>query len=681
MKKLLILCAFFMPFFVSAANTPVVEDFPNSSRIYRRQFSLTAGKQYKFRTFSSGDSVLYLLNSSNVQVAMNNNCGSDCLSTQNSYDSTLTYTPTTTGTYNLVMRNYFSGQVGVTANIKQYIDGTLGTSVSNAPLGGIKQSIPAWDAYSQTSPIVAWRKLYFYYFNTDKNASGGASAASNVLYLVSNNAIVAYDHDAGAGLTSKITKTTGSCSSGCYIYGGAYNAASEGNARLIVDPYTNLGDLDHDGLSDALESVLGTASIMLNGSARDTDGDGLNDYLETLGNENILLPWDGSSPTQRDVFVEVDYFGRTIGGNFVNFFKDHETYIKNQLTSSFDRYGDIRLHIDVDDYLGEMSDTATLKFATLDEEPATNPNSSAYYLRTKMSTDFTSSRHGIYRWVVAANRHSSVTNGSSGLSLIPGNILIVSLGSWNNNNDGTQEQYTGTTIHELGHAFGLTHNDNGNNNSSGPNSIIHRSVMNYRYQTSGAPLNIYPVPPYIIGDSIWRYSTDKSTNRTDLDWNYSNIVANTGENGCLNSATEANQSPKQKCVNARPNALPICDCTFDEWAILDLASGVNVVEAAFISSGILSENASPNDPFFGLEGHVIALNLEDLMTSGEKYTKMNKFQDDKEKELTADEKFYTKENRKIYNDAYEDYFRKMGYKENEDFFITDDKVFLINNEE
>lgn len=41
MKKLLILCAFFMPFFVSAANTPVVEDFPNSSRIYRRQFSLT----------------------------------------------------------------------------------------------------------------------------------------------------------------------------------------------------------------------------------------------------------------------------------------------------------------------------------------------------------------------------------------------------------------------------------------------------------------------------------------------------------------------------------------------------------------------------------------------------------------------------------------------------------------
>ena len=82
MKKLLILCAFFMPFFVSAANTPQVNDFTNSSRIYRRQLSLTAGKQYKFRTFSSGDSVLYLLNSSNVQVAMNDDCGSDCLSTR-----------------------------------------------------------------------------------------------------------------------------------------------------------------------------------------------------------------------------------------------------------------------------------------------------------------------------------------------------------------------------------------------------------------------------------------------------------------------------------------------------------------------------------------------------------------------------------------------------------------------
>lgn len=235
MKKLLILCAFFMPFFVSAANTPQVNDFANSSRIYRRQFSLTAGKQYKFRTFSSGDSVLYLLNSNYVQVAMNDDCGSDCLSTQDSNDSTLTYTPTTTGTYNLVMRNYSSGQVGVTANIKQYIDGTLGTSVSNVPLGGIKQSIPAWDAFFQTFPILSYRKLYFYYFNTDKNASGGASAANNVLYLVSNNNIVAYDNDSGAGFTSKITKTSGSCSSGCYIFGGAYNAASEGNARLIVD--------------------------------------------------------------------------------------------------------------------------------------------------------------------------------------------------------------------------------------------------------------------------------------------------------------------------------------------------------------------------------------------------------------------------------------------------------------
>ena len=554
--------------------------------------------------------------------------------------------------------------------------------LNNLPLGGIKQSIPAWDAYSQTSPIVAWRKLYFYYFNTDKNASGGASAVDTVLYLVSNNSIVAYDDDSGSRFSSKIEKTSGSCSSGCYIFGGAHSSSSnsEGNARLIVDPYTNLGDLDYDGLSDALESVLGTSSSIFLLAGKDTDKDGLNDYLETLGNENILLPWEGASPTQKDVFVEVDYFGRTIGGNFVNFLKDHETYIKTQLTSSFDRYGDIRLHIDIDDYLGEMSDAATLKFATLDEEPATNPNSSAYYLRTKMSTDFTSSRHGIYRWVVAANRHSSVTNGSSGLSLRPGNILIVSLGSWNSG--GTQEQYTGTTMHELGHAFGLTHNDNGNNNSSGPNSIIHRSVMNYRYQTSGAPKNIeFSFPPYIIADSIWRYSTDNSLNRQELDWNYNNIVANTGENGCLNSETEANQSPKQICVNARPNALPTCDCTFNEWAILDLASGVNVVEAAFISSGILSENTSPNDPFFGLEGYVVALNLEDLMTSGEKYTKIDKFQDAREKEPSADEKFYTKENRKIYNDAFEDYFRKMGYKENEDFFITDDKVFLINKEE
>ena len=517
--------------------------------------------------------------------------------------------------------------------------------------------------------------------------------------------------------------TSGSCSSGCYILGGAHTSTTdtEGNARLIVDPYTNFGDSDFDGLSNALESVLGTDS-----TKRDTDGDGLNDYLETVGSGDIELPWEGSSPTQKDVFLEVDYFGREVGNHWVFFFDAHQNYIKTQLANSFDRYGDIRLHIDVDDYLGEMSDTATLKFAVLGEKPGTNPDSSAYYMGTQMSTDFSTIRAGIFHWVVAANRHSSISNTSSGLSYRPGNRMIISLGHVERNNNGvvqsaTQEEYTGTTLHELGHALYLNHNDNDKNGKS----EIHRSVMNYRYQFSGAPRNIeFSFPPYIIADSVWRYSTDNSSNRQGLDWNYTNIISgydnvDTGENGCVidpyynaycftnamcdggttcvnntchcSSNTDCYEglvcesgicrSPKKSCRDAGSGAQPTCDCTFDEWAILDLTSGGNMVRSAFTSAGIISANGSPNDPFFGLEGYVVALNLKDLMTSGEKYTKLNKLNmTEKEKELSADEKFYTKENRKIYNDAYKDYFRKKGYKENEDFFVTDDKVFLINDE-
>lgn len=304
--------------------------------------------------------------------------------------------------------------------------------------------------------------------------------------------------------------------------------------------------------------------------------------------------------------------------------------------------------------------------------------------------------------------------------------MIVSIGHWNNG--GSEKGYTGTTMHELGHALRLEHNGNGNDSNIGPNSFIHRSVMNYRYTFDGVPKNVtLYFPPNIIPDSIWRYSTDNSSNREGLNWNYTNIISdyenyenvNTGENGCVkdpyydqpclsdagcylaticvsgicqcSSNTDCYEglvcesgicrSPKKSCRDAGSGAQPTCDCTFDEWAILDLTSGGNMVRSAFTSAGIISANGSPNDPFFGLEGYVVALNLKDLMTSGEKYTKLNKLNmTEKEKELSADEKFYTKENRKIYNDAYKDYFRKKGYKENEDFFVTDDKVFLINDE-
>ena len=432
---------------------------------------------------------------------------------------------------------------------------------------------------------------------------------------------------------------------------------------------------------------------------RDTDGDGLNDYLETVGSGDIELPWEGSSPTQKDVFVEVDYFGRTIGGNFVNFFKDHETYIKNQLTSSFDRYGDIRLHIDVDDYLGEMSDTANIRGALCaagDFIQSDNLNwtiNNFYNLENKKSVDFTSYRDGIYYWVVAANRHTKKGNTSSGLSCVNlstgagSDKLIISLGNWSGG--GSQEQYTGTTMHELGHAFMLTHNGNGNDNYAGPNSIIHRSVMNYRYQTSGAPKNIeISFPPYIIADSIWRYSTDNSSNRQELDWSYTNVIPNTGENGCIpvpyyynNCLTNDNCNQGYVCVYGRCgspkyacgiNAQPTCDCTFDEWAVLDINS-VGTIGAGSDENRSIDENS----PIFGLNGVIVAENLDDLMNSGAKHTKITT-EAEKAEYLSRKQEvmnnYYTPERKADLREKYLKYLKQKGFVEGDDYKIINGNI-------
>lgn len=709
MKKFFVLLVLFVPLLVFGANTPQVTNITNSSRLYRTAVFLTAGNSYVIRTYGNTvDTVLYLLNSNNSQVAYNDDCGSNCVSPQINLNSTISFTPTATGSYYIVMRHYYSGIVGAVGDMKVFTNGVLSSSMTNLPVGGTRTSIQPWDAYSQTTPIVAWRKLHYYFFNRDKEATGGATANDTVIYLMSSSSITNYDDDSGAGNTSKITKTSGSCSTGCYVLGGAYpftyNNESEGNAKLIVDVDTRFGDTDLDGLSDALETVLGTSSALLGGG--DTDHDGLNDYSETVGSGYIALPWEGSSPTQKDVFVEVDYFGRVINGTYVNFFVNNEQYVRDQLTDSFDRHGDIRLHVDVDDHLGDMADTGTtLKFAILGNAPA-NPDPAAYYLGSMMSTDFTQTRSGIYHWVVAANRHTDAGTTSSGISYIPGNRLIVSLGRYPDG--GSQEQYAGTTIHEMGHTFYYdfgpgpdSHNGNGNHDPD-DNSILHRSIMNYNYQFESVPVNI-------PGDNIWRYSTDNSTNRSELDWSYTNVITgwtNTGANGCIadpyinngctsdancaaglvcDPATGVCHSPKLACKSAGAGATSTCDCTFEEWSLLDLTSGGHIVMSAFVAAGVISAENERENPVFGLRGVVVAENLEDLMNSGAKYGKLYEYRkssSEDSSELTANEKFYTEENKKIARDAYISLLEKSGYKENEDYYITEDnEVMLIEKSE
>jgi hypothetical protein len=87
-------------------------------------------------------------------------------------------------------------------------------------------------------------------------------------------------------------------------------------------------DQDGDGLGAGLEGALGTCdqkpcyqpsnpsySVV---EPRDTDGDGISDYLEVFGKETLqifqpphilYLPAWGANPRHKDMFIEVDYLG------------------------------------------------------------------------------------------------------------------------------------------------------------------------------------------------------------------------------------------------------------------------------------------------------------------------------------------------------------------------------------
>jgi len=234
MKKYLILLALFVPLFVFADNTPQVNEITNSSRLYRTSFYLYAGSQYKFRTFSSTeDTVIHIPNSSNTQVAWNDDCGGDCAAGQTNLNSTVTYTPTTSGTYYGIMRHYYNGRVGKIATIQAYRNGNLVATQTDRPVGGYKILINPWSAYTNGAPTYSSRKVSFYYLNRSKEELGGTTIDDTVIYLMSNaTTITDYNDDGGANFSAKILKTSGSCSTSCYILGGAHpnSPQSEGNS-------------------------------------------------------------------------------------------------------------------------------------------------------------------------------------------------------------------------------------------------------------------------------------------------------------------------------------------------------------------------------------------------------------------------------------------------------------------
>ena len=504
---------------------------------------LNAGQTYTFETNGSGDPVMHLLQSSSdgnyIQVASNDDGGAGL-------NSRISYTPEKTGSHIVFVRSYSTTRGGVTDlevdGAVRLDDTPFGSQVTNSWAGGnwnagdsIRVSANNYEAGGQRDPIA--------------------------FALQDNSYVSAMDDDSGPN-RYPLVKPYFNSSSQSRIVWGAYPgslATFPTSAHLTVDKtlpmcFSFFGtcseDVDGDALSNDFENAVG-----LNPNNRDGDRDGIPDGLELYGNNGFSMS-EGGDPFRQSIFIEVDVMDDPL----VNVpYADLDADMRDV----FDVDGDIDMTVVVDDsitwdqYVGTPCPTGLANCTEFSTIKANN-----------FSTDF--ARQTYFRYALFADRYVSVDRSgatvsscSSGRADGAGQDFIVSLGRtprvadgsppydcpWASNN---AQQY-GTTSHELGHNLSLSHNGNGNE-ALGNYSIIHRSIMSYRYQTVGVPAAA-GITPWTAGRRF-TYSI--------------------GNSGCAACDT----SPKQRCLALEAGPFNCswdgilgfsrCDCDTDEWGSLDL---------------------------------------------------------------------------------------------------------------
>jgi hypothetical protein len=310
-------------------------------------------------------------------------------------------------------------------------------------------------------------------------------------------------------------------------------------------------DFDNDGVVDSLESVIGTST-----TDPDSDDDGIPDGYELLGNEGWSMsenrtPDAHLNPTMRNLYVEADWMPSSGAAwdrskePYANIANDVANLFTNE-TAAFAAGQRVSIDLRKD---GVVPYTQTIKL--YDSSCPNSPDPNCVHFNTLKATYFRPDvfyRHYAH-YVIFANIMGDTGIGGcrSGRAEMLGNDLVVTLPQRDAGGNPclwipSSIEQRGTVVHELGHNINQTHN--GNDSASNTlNSVVHASVMNYRYQTldqPGAPANAA---------------------------HYSH-----GSGGCAACAS----SPKAVCVFANSiggcanPAYVNCDCDLNEWSTLNL---------------------------------------------------------------------------------------------------------------
>ncbi|MBN2574430.1 MAG: hypothetical protein JXP73_07680 [Deltaproteobacteria bacterium] len=174
--------------------------------------------------------------------------------------------------------------------------------------------------------------------STVEEPEGAGGASDTVLMVLEDDRAMYFDDDMGIDRMSRLTTgadcgTLGTCSilaarrtnrlsdrSSCSFPGFDVRP---GTTTVVWDEWVGESghDMDNDGLSDALEGVMGTYD-----SDDDFDGDGIKDGWEVLGiydfddqrpkdfcRRNLLnFPYYGADPIRQDIFVQIAWLARCI---------------------------------------------------------------------------------------------------------------------------------------------------------------------------------------------------------------------------------------------------------------------------------------------------------------------------------------------------------------------------------
>lgn len=475
--------------------------------IYYHQY-LESGTQYTIETknlTSGGDTVLHVLydNGSSIQQIASNDDSTTLA-------SKVVFSAPATGFYKVWVRS-FSNTTGGKADV--VINGI--THLIQAPFG-CNIHYMAWSSGEQ--------------FRVATTRFTG-SDDSMVFLLASNEGFLQMDDDSGPSLSAFAQAASSESGPTRVVYGVFPGATAASYGRLLVQYPPNLSsDTDGDGLTDELESLIGTSH-----TSADTDNDAIPDGIEAIGGSDTwtwlfsrssTAPF-GVNPVHANVYVEIDYM--TDPTNPSN---DRQPYanLPTDASEIFSSDGFSNLNLIIDESVPWHQNIALNGCATGVQDCVDFNTQKASFFSTNNPE-----RRPYFHYAVFGFQHDGGC--SSGHAELLGNDLEITLGGgaacgWT----FTSNEQLGTLIHELGHNLNLTHN--GNDDATGHYSTVHNSVMNYRYQISGTSPN-----------SRHTYSSGSSNPF------------------CASCST----SPKQACITLKnanqcnTQAGAVCDCDVIEW--------------------------------------------------------------------------------------------------------------------